>query len=113
MVKKQGDSLQQEEFPLPKYVQDTLSKHNISFSPTFGMGKVEGVLLDTLAFQSHRYPDVDMPYLLSQIAGWQTARAKLPTWAANEDIIYHPICLWNNAPVNRQQAISCSLRLVC
>ena len=23
MVKKQGDSLQQEEFPLPKYVQET------------------------------------------------------------------------------------------
>lgn len=34
MVKKQGDSLQQEEFPLPKYVQETLSKHNISLSPT-------------------------------------------------------------------------------
>ena len=90
MVKKQGDSLQQEEFPLPKYVQETLSKHNISLSPTLGMGKVEGVLLDTLAFQSHRYPDVDMPYLLNQIAGWQTAKAKLPTWAANEDIIYPP-----------------------
>ena len=90
MVKKQGDSLQQEEFPLPKYVQETLSKHNISLSPTLGMGKVEGALLDTLAFQSHRYPDVDMPYLLNQIAGWQTAKAKLPTWAANEDIIYPP-----------------------
>ena len=49
MVKKQGDSLQQEEFPLPKYVQETLSKHNISLSPTFGMGRVEGALLDTLA----------------------------------------------------------------
>mgnify|MGYP001789806484 CR=1 FL=1 len=90
MVKKQGDSLQQEEFPLPKYVQETLSKHNISLSPTLGMGKVEGALLDTLAFQSHRYPDVDMPYLLNQIAGWQTAKAKLPTWATNEDIIYPP-----------------------
>lgn len=90
MVKKQGDSLQQEEFPLPKYVQETLSKHNISLSPTLGMGKVEGALLDTLAFQSHRYPDVDMPYLLNQIAGWQAAKAKLPTWAANEDIIYPP-----------------------
>ena len=29
MVKKQGDSLQQEEFPLPKYVQETLSKQNL------------------------------------------------------------------------------------
>ena len=75
---------------MPKYVQETLSKHNISLSPTFGMGRVEGALLDTLAFQSHRYPDVDMPYLLNQIAGWQTAKAKLPTWAANEDIIYPP-----------------------
>lgn len=90
MVKQQGDSIQQEEFPLPKYVQETLSKHNISLSPTLGMGKVEGALLDTLAFQSHRYPDVDMPYLLNQIAGWQTAKTKLPAWAANEDIIYPP-----------------------
>ena len=43
-----------------------------------------------LALQSHRYPDIDMPFLLDQLTGWQTARTKLPSWAANEDIIYPP-----------------------
>lgn len=43
-----------------------------------------------LALQSHRYPDIDMPYLLNQLTGWQTARTKLPSWAAKEDIIYPP-----------------------
>lgn len=42
----------------------------------------------TLALQASRYPDVDMPYALSQIQGWQAARHKLPTWAATEGIIY-------------------------
>ena len=31
-----------------------------------------------------------MPYLLNQLTGWQTARTKLPSWAAKEDIIYPP-----------------------
>lgn len=31
-----------------------------------------------------------MPFLLDQLAGWQTARTKLPSWAAKEDIIYPP-----------------------
>jgi len=31
-----------------------------------------------------------MPFLLDQLTGWQTARTKLPSWAANEDIIYPP-----------------------
>ena len=44
----------------------------------------------TLALQASRYPDVDMPYALSQIQGWQAARHKLPTWAATEGIIYPP-----------------------
>ena len=41
-----------------------------------------------LALQAGRYPDVDMPYALTQIAGWQSIREKVPTWAACEDIIY-------------------------
>lgn len=42
-----------------------------------------------LALQSHP-SDVDMPYALEQIAGWQAARHKLPRWASIEDIIYPP-----------------------
>ena len=86
------DKIKQEEFPLPRYVQEVLSKHNISLPSLWGRGKGEGPLgsLSVLALQSHRYPDIDMPYLLNQLAGWQTARTKLPSWAAKEDIIYPP-----------------------
>ena len=86
------DKIKQEEFPLPRYVQEVLSKHNISLPSLWGRGKGEGLLgsLSVLALQSHRYPDIDMPFLLDQLAGWQTARMKLPSWAANEDIIYPP-----------------------
>lgn len=34
--------------------------------------------------------DVDMPYALEQIAGWQTARHKLPSWAAVDGIVFPP-----------------------
>ena len=43
-----------------------------------------------LALQSARFPDVDMPYALDQIKGWQTAHRKLPTWAACDGIVYPP-----------------------
>ena len=43
-----------------------------------------------LALQSARFPDVDMPYALDQIKGWQPARRKLPTWAACDGIVYPP-----------------------
>ena len=43
-----------------------------------------------LALQASRFPDVDMPFALDQIAGWQAARTKLPSWAATDGIIYPP-----------------------
>lgn len=43
-----------------------------------------------LALQAARHPYVDMPYALGQIAGWQTARRKLPSWAALDGIVYPP-----------------------
>lgn len=43
-----------------------------------------------LALQGARFPEVDMPFALDQIAGWQTARKKLPTWAATEGVVYPP-----------------------
>lgn len=43
-----------------------------------------------LALQGGRYPEVDLHYALEQIAGWQKARTKLPSWAAHEGIIYPP-----------------------
>lgn len=83
---KQKNDISHSELPLPKYVRDVLSKHNISLPSPLG----EGAGVRLLALQSHRYPDIDMPYLLNQLTGWQTARTKLPSWAAKEDIIYPP-----------------------
>lgn len=43
-----------------------------------------------LAFETKKFPTVDMPFALSQIAGWQTARAKLPSWSEKPQIVYPP-----------------------
>ena len=86
MVKQQRNTLQQGEFPLPKYVREALDKHNIPLPSPLGDGT--GVRL--LALQAHNYPDIDMPFLLNQLTGWLKARTKLPSWAAQEDIIYPP-----------------------
>ena len=43
-----------------------------------------------LALQGAKYPEVDMPYALQQIAGRQMAKTKLPAWAAMDDIVYPP-----------------------
>lgn len=42
----------------------------------------------TLALQTKKYPDVDMPAAINQIAGRQAARSKLPSWYAIDNIIY-------------------------
>ena len=44
----------------------------------------------TLALKARRDGDVDLPWALDQIQGWQTARRKLPTWAAIDGIVYPP-----------------------
>lgn len=44
----------------------------------------------SLALNPGKADDVDLPFALNQIAGWQTARKKLPSWAANSDVIYPP-----------------------
>jgi precorrin-6B methylase 2 len=41
-----------------------------------------------LALQGGKHPEVDLHYALEQIAGWQKARTKLPSWAARDGIIY-------------------------
>ena len=43
-----------------------------------------------LALKGTKSPDVDLPYALDQIAGRQTARRKLPTWAATDGIVFPP-----------------------
>lgn len=43
-----------------------------------------------LAFLGDKHPEVDLPWALDQIMGWQTARHKLPSWAACEGVVYPP-----------------------
>lgn len=43
-----------------------------------------------LALQGARFPQVDLPYALDQIAGWQTARKKIPSWTVIEGMVYPP-----------------------
>ena len=43
-----------------------------------------------LALRARRNDDVDLPWALDQIQGWQTARHKLPSWAATDGIVYPP-----------------------
>lgn len=43
-----------------------------------------------LALQIAGRTDIDVPFVLEQIAGWQKAREKLPSWAATDGIVYPP-----------------------
>jgi len=43
-----------------------------------------------LAFLAAKFPDIDMPWALDQIRGWQIARSKLPSWAEIEGMVYPP-----------------------
>ena len=44
----------------------------------------------SLALKAHGHDDVDLPLALQQIAGWQTARRKLPSWACIDGLRYPP-----------------------
>ena len=43
-----------------------------------------------LALQGSKDPEVDLPLALRQIAGRQTARRKLPSWAALDGLLFPP-----------------------
>ena len=43
-----------------------------------------------LALRGTKIPEVDLPFALGQIAGRQTARHKLPSWAVIDGIVYPP-----------------------
>lgn len=43
-----------------------------------------------LALQAGKYPGVDMPAALAQIAGRQRMKAKVPSWATREGLVYPP-----------------------
>ena len=41
-----------------------------------------------LALQARKYPAIDMPAAITQIAGRQVAEVKVPAWADRDDILY-------------------------
>ena len=43
-----------------------------------------------LALLAARFPGVDMPFALDQIAGRETARRKLPSWASVDGVVFPP-----------------------
>lgn len=43
-----------------------------------------------LALKAAGTKGIDLPFALNQIAGRQTARRKLPSWAATDGIVYPP-----------------------
>ena len=42
----------------------------------------------TLALQSQKYKGVDISVALIQIAGWQTAARKVPSWSKVKELLY-------------------------
>lgn len=52
------------------------------------ISKNEKANVKDLALQAKKYPQVDMPFAIDQIAGLQTARLKLPSYAAISGLHY-------------------------
>lgn len=44
----------------------------------------------SLALKAHGLEGIDLPFALDQIAGRQTAKRKLPSWAAVDSVVYPP-----------------------
>lgn len=61
----------------------TLTEETIRFIRAHRLDDVR-----SLALQARKYPAVDMPAAITQIAGWQVAKEKVPAWAENEEILY-------------------------
>lgn len=70
---------------MSNFVVDMINESSIAFVRAHLKDDVR-----TLALQTRRDSDVDLPWALDQIQGWQTARYKLPSWADIDGIIYPP-----------------------
>ena len=62
-----------------------------------------------LALQAQRNGDVNLPWALDQIQGWQTARRKLPSWAAIDGIIYPPHLSMEQCSSEQTAIYKCSI----
>ena len=43
-----------------------------------------------LALQLAGRTDLDVPFVLRQVEGWQRLRTKVPTWAGHDELLYPP-----------------------
>lgn len=64
---------------------DTINQHTLDFIRQHQHDDVR-----QLALQGSKNPEVDIAMALQQIAGRQTARKKLPSWAMIDDVLYPP-----------------------
>jgi len=62
---------------------NTLDEHTLQFVREHRQDDVRGLMLS-----AQRWPQVDVRQACVQIAAWQRARQKLPSWAANDAIRY-------------------------
>ncbi|OGX81710.1 class I SAM-dependent methyltransferase [Hymenobacter glacialis] len=62
-----------------------------------------------LALQARRHPDLPVPELVRQIQARQKARAKLPAWADNADLIFPPALSVEQASSARTAAFKAGL----
>ena len=63
----------------------------------------------TLALKARRDDDVDLPWALDQIQGWQTARHKLPSWAKTDGIVYPPHLSMEQCSSEQTAIYKCSI----
>jgi len=62
-----------------------------------------------LALKERGNGEVDLPWALDQIQGWQTARRKLPSWAATQGIIYPPHLSMEQCSSERTAIYKCGI----
>jgi hypothetical protein len=62
-----------------------------------------------LALKARRNLDVDLPWALDQIQGWQTARHKLPSWAKTDGIVYPPHLSMEQCSSEQTAIYKCSI----
>ncbi|OON68109.1 THUMP-like domain-containing protein [Hymenobacter sp. CRA2] len=62
-----------------------------------------------LALQARRYPNLPVPELVRQIQARQKAKTKIPTWAANPDLVFPPALSVEQASSARSAAFKAQL----
>ncbi|RSK46085.1 THUMP-like domain-containing protein [Hymenobacter perfusus] len=84
------------EYPLPTAARQYVAEH-LHDDPA------------TLALQARRHPHLPVPELIRQIQARQKARAKIPAWAENPDLVFPPTLSVEQASSARTAAFKATL----